>query len=114
MAVSDADIVYPPVDVPKPVAENVWIVDSGPIRIGGLSLPDNKFTIYKAGSPSLTQINSLASYTAPRTITWQDASGTVPFLGSAQTWSATQTFSSTAKIVATALTSTNTSGSDIV
>ena len=31
-----ADVVYPPLDVPKPVAENVWIVDSGPHRAFGL------------------------------------------------------------------------------
>jgi hypothetical protein len=30
---------YPPLDVPKPVAEGVWIVDSGPISAFGLSLP---------------------------------------------------------------------------
>lgn len=30
---------YPPLDVPKPVAEGVWIVDSGPINAMGLKLP---------------------------------------------------------------------------
>jgi hypothetical protein len=30
---------YPPLDVPKPVAEGVWIVDSGPHRVLGLPLP---------------------------------------------------------------------------
>ena len=30
------DITYPPLDVPKPVAEGVWIVDSGPLRVFGL------------------------------------------------------------------------------
>ena len=39
----DADDVdrigYPPLDVLKPVGENVWIVDSGPIRPAGLSVP---------------------------------------------------------------------------
>ncbi len=30
---------YPPLDVPKPVAEGVWIVDSGPLRIMGAPLP---------------------------------------------------------------------------
>jgi hypothetical protein len=30
---------YPPLDVLKPVAEGVWIVDSGPLRIMGMPLP---------------------------------------------------------------------------
>lgn len=30
---------YPPLDILKPVAEDVWIVDSGPIRPSGLALP---------------------------------------------------------------------------
>jgi hypothetical protein len=33
------DVTYPPLDVLKPVAENLWIVDSGPQEVGGLSLP---------------------------------------------------------------------------
>jgi hypothetical protein len=30
------DITYPPLEVPKPVADGVWIVDSGPLRVFGL------------------------------------------------------------------------------
>jgi len=30
------DITYPPLDVPKPVADGVRIVDSGPLRVIGL------------------------------------------------------------------------------
>lgn len=30
---------YPPLDVPKRFAEDVWVVDSGPINAGGLVLP---------------------------------------------------------------------------
>ncbi|HEV7254340.1 MAG TPA: DUF4336 domain-containing protein [Mesorhizobium sp.] len=30
------EIAYPPLDTPKPVAENLWIVDSGPIKVMGL------------------------------------------------------------------------------
>ncbi len=30
---------YPPLDVPKPFAEDIWIVDSGPINAMGLKLP---------------------------------------------------------------------------
>ena len=34
------DITYPPLDVPKPVADGIWIVDSGPLRVFGvLGLP---------------------------------------------------------------------------
>jgi Domain of unknown function (DUF4336) len=35
----DKRAVYPPLDVLKPVAENVWIVDSGPLRVLGMPLP---------------------------------------------------------------------------
>jgi Domain of unknown function (DUF4336) len=35
----DQDVTYPPLDVLKPVAENLWIVDSGPQEAMGLSLP---------------------------------------------------------------------------
>jgi hypothetical protein len=31
-----ADVTYPPLDTPKPVADGVWIVDSGPQRVAGL------------------------------------------------------------------------------
>lgn len=30
---------YPPLDQPKPVAEDIWIVDSGPLHVLGLALP---------------------------------------------------------------------------
>jgi hypothetical protein len=36
---TDADVTYSPVDVLKPVAENLWIVDSGPQHVMGLALP---------------------------------------------------------------------------
>lgn len=32
-------IVYPPLDVPKQVADGVWIVDGGPVRAFGIPLP---------------------------------------------------------------------------
>lgn len=35
----DGAIPYSPVDLPKPLAESVWIVDSGPISAMGLKLP---------------------------------------------------------------------------
>ena len=36
---SSNPVIYPPIDVPKPVADGVWIVDSGPLKAFGLSLP---------------------------------------------------------------------------
>jgi len=33
------DATYPPLNVPKPVAEGVWVVDSGPQRVLGLEVP---------------------------------------------------------------------------
>ena len=36
---ADERATYPPLKRLKPVAENVWIVDSGPIRPGGIPLP---------------------------------------------------------------------------
>ena len=33
------EVTYPPVDVPKPVAAGVWVVDSGPQRVLGLPIP---------------------------------------------------------------------------
>jgi hypothetical protein len=40
---------YPPLDVLKPVAENVWIVDSGPLQFFGLVLPLRMTVIRLAG-----------------------------------------------------------------
>lgn len=36
---SHVDPTFPPLDVLKPVADDVWIVDSGPHRVAGLQLP---------------------------------------------------------------------------
>ena len=33
------DVTYPPLDMPKPVAGGVWVVDSGPQRVLGLPIP---------------------------------------------------------------------------
>jgi hypothetical protein len=33
------DGTYPPLDVPKPVAEGIWVVDSGPHGVFGMALP---------------------------------------------------------------------------
>jgi hypothetical protein len=36
---ADPDVTYPPLDVPKPVASGVWIIDSGPHRMLGMPMP---------------------------------------------------------------------------
>lgn len=43
---------YPPLDVLKPAADGVWIVDSGPIRILGLPLPV-RMTVIRLASGDL-------------------------------------------------------------
>src|SRR3712207_902440 len=43
------DVTYPPLDVLKPVAENLWIVDSGPQEAMGLSLPV-RMTVIRMGN----------------------------------------------------------------
>jgi hypothetical protein len=44
-----SDPTYPPLDVVKPVAEGVFVVDSGPIRVLGLPLPV-RMTVIRLGS----------------------------------------------------------------
>ena len=39
LSATDIKATYPPLDVLKPVAENLWIVDSGPLRRLGVPLP---------------------------------------------------------------------------
>lgn len=36
---ADERVVYPPLDTLKPVTDNVWIVDSGPLRTMGIAIP---------------------------------------------------------------------------
>jgi len=43
---------YPPLDVPKAVAEGVWIVDSGPMNAMGLKLPV-RMTIFRLNNGDL-------------------------------------------------------------
>jgi hypothetical protein len=40
---------YPPLDALKPVAENIWIVDSGPLRVLGMPLPV-RMTVIRLGN----------------------------------------------------------------
>ncbi|WP_126173594.1 DUF4336 domain-containing protein [Altericroceibacterium xinjiangense] len=49
---TDPLVTYPPTDTLKPVADNVWIVDSGPIHPMGLSLPV-RMTVIRLASGDL-------------------------------------------------------------
>jgi hypothetical protein len=44
--------VYPPLDTPKPVADNLWVVDSGPMHVAGMPLPV-RMTIIRLGNGEL-------------------------------------------------------------
>ena len=46
-------VTYPPLDVLKPVAEGLWIVDSGPLRMLGMALPVRMTVIRLAGGDLL-------------------------------------------------------------
>jgi len=46
--VAEDRVTYPPLDVLKPVAEGVWIVDSGPLRAAGMPLPV-RMTVIRLG-----------------------------------------------------------------
>jgi hypothetical protein len=47
------------------------------LAVSGLSLPDNKWSLYKAGDATALQVHSLSGYSTgtTRTITWPNASG---------------------------------------
>lgn len=44
------DTTYPPLDTLKPVGENVWIVDSGPLNVAGLMPLPVRMTVIRLGS----------------------------------------------------------------
>ena len=45
-------VTYPPLDMPKPVADGLWIVDGGPQRVFGLEMPV-RMTVVRLGSGGL-------------------------------------------------------------
>ncbi len=47
---TDQEGTYPPLDVLKPVTEGVWIVDSGPLHVFGLTLPIRMTVLRLSGS----------------------------------------------------------------
>ncbi|MBB3691759.1 DUF4336 domain-containing protein [Sphingomonas sp. BK580] len=56
-----APATYPPLDLPKPFAEDIWVVDSGPIHAGGLTLPV-RMTVIRLDDGALL-LHSPISYT---------------------------------------------------
>lgn len=59
---TDRDAGYPPLDRPKPVADDLWVVDSGPIKAMGLTLPV-RMTIIRLANGDL-MLHSPTRYTA--------------------------------------------------
>lgn len=99
----DDQVTYPPLDVPKPVAENVWIVDSGPIRVLGLPLPV-RMTVVRLGSgglllhspttfsfalkSALDEIGPIEHLIAPNTVHWMFVKEWQRHLPEVTTWGA--------------------------
>lgn len=70
-------VTYPPIDVPKPLSDDVWIVDSGPISTLGLTLPV-RMTVLRLHDGSLL-LHSPTRFT-PELAQALDALGTVRHL----------------------------------
>ncbi len=47
------DTTYPPLDVPKPVGPDIWIVDSGPLRVMGVVPLPVRMTVVRLGDGGL-------------------------------------------------------------
>jgi hypothetical protein len=60
-APADSEITYPPLDMLKPLAEGLWIVDSGPVEPMGLKLPV-RMTVVRLGNGDLL-LHSPTRYT---------------------------------------------------
>lgn len=56
-------VTYPPLDIPKAVADDVWIVDSGPLKQAGMRLPIRMTVIRLAGGGLL--LHSPTPFSAP-------------------------------------------------
>lgn len=79
------DVTYGPLDTPKPVADNVWIIDSGPHWIAGMPLPvrmtvlrlsDGGLVLHSPTrytldlSRALEALGPIAHLVAPNTVHW--------------------------------------------
>jgi Domain of unknown function (DUF4336) len=94
---------YPPLDVPKPVAAGIWIVDSGPPRVVGIPVPV-RMTVIQLGngglllhSPTrfgpelrkqLEQIGEIEHLVAPNSAHWTFVTEWQNHVPGALTWAA--------------------------
>ncbi|MEX6505702.1 DUF4336 domain-containing protein [Jiella sp. M17.18] len=100
---SRSRVTYPPLDLPKPIAENVWIVDSGPLKAFGMPLPVRMTVIRLADgglllhSPTrydsglrmaLEEIGPIAHLVAPNSAHWVFVGDWQRHCPDAVTWSA--------------------------
>ncbi|WP_152046258.1 DUF4336 domain-containing protein [Aureimonas psammosilenae] len=100
---NDTDVTYPPLDVPKEVAEGVFVVDSGPIRAMGIPLPVRMSAIrlgngglllhsptrYSAAlHEALERIGPIRHLVAPNSAHWTYLKEWQDHLPQAKTWAA--------------------------
>ncbi|MDF2798148.1 MAG: hypothetical protein K0R85_892 [Devosia sp.] len=94
---------YPPINEPKPVAPDLWIVDSGPLHVAGMPLPI-RMTVIRLGngelvlhSPTqfsfelraqLDAIGRVAHLVAPNTAHWSFIKEWQEHFPQATTWAA--------------------------
>jgi hypothetical protein len=93
--------VYEPLDTPKPVADNIWVVDSGPMHVAGMPLPVRMTVIKLADgalilhSPTqfsfalkekLDALGRIAHLVAPNTAHWSFMREWQQHLPEAQCW----------------------------
>jgi hypothetical protein len=101
--VPDDQGTYPPLDVLKPVAESLWIVDSGPLRVLGMPLPVRMTVIrlrdggmwlhsptrYVEGlRQAIEQIGPIRHLVAPNVVHWSFLKDWQEHCPSAVTWAA--------------------------
>jgi Domain of unknown function (DUF4336) len=101
---SRPDVTYPPLDVPKPVADDLWVVDSGPMLVLGLipiplrmtlvRLPDGSLLLH---SPTrfdpelgrrLQEIGPIRQLVAPNSAHWTFVEAWQRQVPEATTWAA--------------------------
>ncbi len=98
-----ANVTYQPVDEPKAVAPDVWIVDSGPLRLAGLPipvrmtvirLPDGGLLLHSATQFSFALLHKLEALgpihhlVAPNTVHWTYVREWQSHCPAATTWGA--------------------------
>jgi hypothetical protein len=98
-----AEVTYPPIDEPKTVATDVWLVDSGPLRVAGMPLPvrmtvirlpDGTLILHSPTKFSfplkqkLDALGRIAHLVAPNTAHWSFMAEWQAHLPEATTWAA--------------------------